>query len=775
MAHSSKKTKKGDDDNLLGTILFRYTPYWPLLAIFTVVMVALAWGYINFFTVPGYKITASILVKDEKKGVEDSKTIEDLNTVGAKKIAENEVQVIGSRQLIKQVVLDLKLYASVFEQDYFKVNSAYASSPVIIEAKDPEKISYQNKIYFQFADNQVVIGNKRYSLDQWSETPFGMLKFSKNPQKIKDPEKPLFFVLEDVNFTVNNLVGALTITSNKLSSVINLAYGDEIPQRGKDILNELIKVYNQNAMSEKNILATNTIAFLNVRIKESEQQLDSIEQKAKNYRATNQIVDLSEQGKQYLQNVGENDKKLTDINTQLSVLDAVDQYVRSKDDSKSSILPSTLGVNDPTLTKNLDLLNNAQLEYQKQKKTMGENHPLVVSIANQIENIRPTILETIGSQRKLLMASKSTLTSSISGYGQMLQTIPGKEKELAEILRQKEIKNQVYGFLLQKREEAQLKFLNNTPDSKIVDPAESSVNPVSPKKMLIYGSSVLIALLLIVTFVTIREVTTNKIVFRSEIEEYTSVPVLAEITYIAKPNIFNRFGKSKKMAVAEQFRQLRMALKLYRKQATKKRLLVTSSISGEGKSFISSNIAKSLASSGKKVVLIDFDMRNPKTSSLFSLNNTSGIKEYLEGEKGAEQIVQKTEYENLFVIPAGEPAINPTELLLNASLGELFDYLEHAGFDYIIADTAPIQPVTDAYIVSEFCDTTLFVVRHRYTPKAMIKLLDENNKIKALKSLNIVFNGVKSRGILSTGFGYGYGYGYEYGYADRKYMGDAGA
>jgi len=357
----------------------------------------------------------------------------------------------------------------------------------------------------------------------------------------------------------------------------------------------------------------------------------------------------------------------------------------------------------------------------------------------------------------------------------MLQTIPGKERELLEISRQKDIKNQVYSFLLNKREETALTYASSVPDSKIVDWAEASIYPVSPKRVIIYLAAIVVAVVLGIIYVSLREFLTNKIIFRSEIEEFTSVPVIAEITHVSKRNFFiRRPGKMAKMAVAEQFRQLRMALRLYRKQATKKRLMVTSSIGGEGKSFISSNLAKSLASSGKKVVLIDFDMRNPKTSALFNLGDKSGIKEFLEEEKNASDILQKTEHENLFIIPAGNPAINPTELLLSSRLGELFTYLEDAGYDYIIADTAPIQPVTDAYIISEFCDTTLFVIRHRYTPKAMIKVLDENNKIKALKNLNIVFNGVKSRGIFNKGFGYGYGYGYEYGYADRKYIGHAG-
>ncbi|MBS1609164.1 MAG: polysaccharide biosynthesis tyrosine autokinase [Bacteroidetes bacterium] len=771
MATDIKKIKKEDDENILRTFMFRYIPHWPLFAILAFLSLVMAWAYLKFFTVPNYKVNASILVKDERKGVEDSKTIEALNTVGSKTIAENEVSVIGSKQLIKDVVLKLKLYAPVLEEDYFKTNSAYTTSPIIIEAKDPANIVPQKKVYFQFNNNQVVIANNRYNLDHWVETPFGVLKFSKNIYKEKDPVKPLFFLLQSVETAVANVSGSLEVAGNKLSSVITLTLGDEVPVRGKNILNSLIDAYNQNALNEKNILASNTIAFLNERVKQSEEQLDSIEQKVKSFRSSNQVIDLSEQSRQYLQNVGENDRKLTDINTQLTVLDEVEKYVRSKNNS-GNILPSTLGVSDPTLANSLEKLNNAEVQYEKLKGSVGENNPILSSVANEIEKYRPSILETISSQRKNLMASKSNLNSTNSGYSQILQTIPGKEKELTEIIRQKDIKNQVYAFLLQKREEAQLRYAQNVPDTKIVDPAQASFSPVSPKRNLIYFFAFGLAFVAGITYITLRETLTNKIVFRSEIEEFTTVPVIAEITFVSKPNLLNRFSKQKKIAVAEQFRQLRMALKLYRKQALKKRLLVTSSIGGEGKSFISNNLAKSIASSGKKVVLIDFDMRNPKTSSLFNLSNKSGIKEYLEGEKNAEDIIQKTEYENLFVIPAGEPAVNPTELLLSSALGELFDYLEHAGFDYIIADTAPVQPVTDAYIVSEFCDTTLFVVRHRYTPKAMIKLLNENNKIKALKNLNIIFNGVKSRGVFNKTFGYGYGYGYEYGYTDRKYIGN---
>lgn len=773
------KTHKTDDssDNFLNVVMFRYFPYWPLFILLVAILGATAWGYLRFYAVPAYRSTATILVKDQNKGVEDSKTIESLDAVSAKKIVENEMEVISSRELIVQVVKNLSLYAPIYEEEYLRSLSAYLTSPITISVKDMAEITPQNKVYFSFrdSDGQVVIGNNTYSLDQWVNTPFGVLKFSRNPKKTGEAKHPLFFALIPEHKTVSNISNALKVAvSSKQSSVINLTLDEEVPEKGKDILNALIKTYNEASLSEKNALAKSTLAFLDSRIKIVKGQLDSIERSVQDYKSSHGIVDLSEQSKLFIQNAGINDTKLTEINTQLSVLDQVEQYVNSKD-NKGTLVPATLGISDPILSQSLEKLYTAELQYENLKKSTGENNPLASAVANQIEKIRPNILETIKSQRKNLQASKNSLASSNSDYTSKLQTIPGKERELTEIERQKDILNQVYSTLLNKREETALIYANSIPDSKIVDWAEASLYPVSPKGIIVYLAAIVLAVTIGIAYISLKEFLTNKIIFRSEIEEFTSVPVIAEITHVPKRNFFIRkSGKMAKLAVAEQFRQLRMALRLYRKQATKKRLIVTSSIGGEGKSFISSNIAKSLASSGKKVVLIDFDMRNPKTTALFNLIDQAGIKEYLEEEKDVKDILQKSEHDNLYIIPAGNPAVNPTELLLNSRLGELFSYLENKeGFDYIIADTAPIQPVTDAYIISEFCDTTLFVVRHRYTPKAMIKVLDENNKIKALKNLNIVFNGVRSRGIFNKGFGYGYGYGYEYGYADRKYIGHA--
>jgi capsular exopolysaccharide synthesis family protein len=266
-------------------------------------------------------------------------------------------------------------------------------------------------------------------------------------------------------------------------------------------------------------------------------------------------------------------------------------------------------------------------------------------------------------------------------------------------------------------------------------------------------------------FVYAKEMLTRKILFRSDIERYTKVPVVAEIASVKHRGELV-VNSANKVFIAEQFRQLRAAIGLYGRAASKKRILITSSIQGEGKSFVAANLAQSLALSGKKVVLVDADLRSPKTSSIFDLGEEPGMTEYLQGQLNLNALVKQSGTGNLYVVPAGGASTNPTELLINGRLGELFAYLESA-YDYVLIDTSPIDPVTDAYVLSEYSDRTLFVIRHAFTPKAMVQLLDESSKIKALHNPSIVFNGIKKRGFLKGSYGFGHGFGYAYVYKER--------
>ena len=773
-AQANKKNGVQQDSNIINQVLFRYLPYWPLFIIMLLVGILGAYLYIRY-KVPVYEATATILVKDEKKGIDDSQIMESLNLFGGKKIVENEIEIIRSRTLLKEVVKNLHLYSPVYEEGKVNTVPAFAKSPIEIELREPDSLMAVGKIYFTVDNNikLVTIEGKEYPVNQWVNSPWGVIRFTPNPYHTpSNDNKPLYFSLENMKDVVGYLNKQLTVSpASKQSTIINLKVKDPVATRGELILNELIKVYNGAAINDKNLLAGKTLRFVEDRLHLVVSELDSVETVIQRYKTKNNIVDISSQGQMFLENAGASDNKLSEISVQLSVLKEVEDYVKSKKEN-SGIVPSTLGLNDPVLGDLLTKLYDAESQYDRLKKTTGENSPILVSLQDQINRIKPGLLENISSQRRNLEASKNNLSSTSGYYNSMLRTIPQKERELIEISRQQSIKNSIYTFLLQKREETALSYNSTVSDSRIVDNGESASEPVSPNKLFVYLIAVFGSLALAIIIIAIREGLNKNILFRSEIESFTTVPVIGEVVADTSGSSIV-ISQEKRNFIAEQFRQLRTSLSYLGINSRKKKILITSSIPGEGKSFVAANLAISLALTDKKVVLIELDLRKPKLSEIFGMKSTSaGITNYFIGDKEADEIIKRTEVNpNLFLISAGPIPPNPSELILNGKVQELLAYLENA-FDYIVIDTAPVSPVTDAYLLSQFCDATLYVVRHGYTPRMYIQLMDENNKVRGLKNLAIIFNGVKARGLGKGGYGYGYGYGYGVGYDENENEGD---
>jgi capsular exopolysaccharide synthesis family protein len=383
--------------------------------------------------------------------------------------------------------------------------------------------------------------------------------------------------------------------------------------------------------------------------------------------------------------------------------------------------------------------------------------------------MKPSILENVRNLKEGLGASKSNLASTNRSYTSILQSIPQKERELIDINREQSIKNDIYSFLLKKREETALTHAATVADSRVIDMAQASFVPISPKKNVIYPLAVIVALFLGIGIITARDVLNTKILFRHEVEKLTVQPIIGEVSFDKSEEVVV-IAEGKKSFIAEQFRQLRIGLNYVGQNGQAKKILVTSAISGEGKSFVAINLAQSLALTGKKVVLVELDLHNPAISKALNIVNNQGASDYLSKQKELEEVIKRTEFNpNLFFIPSGPLPVNPTELLMNGRAKELIDYLESI-FDYVVIDTAPVNPVTDAYILSEFCDTTLYIIRQKYTPKVVVQRIDENNRINRLHNIAIIFNGVHSRGFGSNNYGYGYGYGYRYIYTDGKYM-----
>jgi capsular exopolysaccharide synthesis family protein len=756
------------ESNIMRQIWFKYAPYWPLFLLFFMLAVVGAWYYLKFQ--PSiYVSKASILIKDQSKGEDDAKIAESINLLSAKKTVDNEMEVLKSKELMVKVVKKLHLYAPVSEKGRYKDRSAYTSSPIFIESPDPDSLEGTDKVFFTYdkASKSVTINNVQYPCGNWVNTPFGTLKFMQQNSNVH-PDGQLYFTLSKPDNVALDLVNSLSLTpASKMSSVIDLTFSDEVPKRSEDILNELMKAYNDAAVNDKNRLAANTLAWLDERLGVVGHELDSIERKLQQYKTRTNAIDISSQGTLYLQNVSSNDQRLSDVNTQLSVLDQVEKYVMAKDNS-ASVTPSTIGINDPMLSQMLGTLYNDQLQYEKLKRTIPENNPILLSLKDQIDKIKPGILDNINSQRQSLEANKSSLSSINNRYSSVLQSIPQKEKDLVEISRQQAIKSESYNYLLQKRDETALSLVSSIGNSKIIDQAHSSFGPISPKTKFIYAAAVLLALAFAVGLIWMYENFKGTILYRQEIESYTSIPVIGEVMYqrSKEPLVI---GDGKRTFIAEQFRNLRTTLPYIGLSGGRKRLQVTSSVSGEGKSFIAANLAIGLAMTGKKVVAVEFDLSDPTLSDKLKVTEVNkGLTDYLTAQAEPEDIIQKVPVqENLYVVSAGWLPENPSELILSEKVPELMKYLSD-NFDYIIIDTAPVGLLSDAYVLSAYCDATLFVVRHKHTRKASVQRLDINNKINELKNMAIVFNGVRARGFGKNGYGYGYGYGYVYRESKKK-------
>jgi tyrosine-protein kinase Etk/Wzc len=760
MQVTAKPNSENNQGMNFSQLWLRHIVYWPFFLLLFILSIAAAWLYL-LYKVPVYEANARILIKDESKGAEDSKAMDFLSMISTKKVLENEKEVIASKTLVYEVVKNLSLFAPIYEEGKFKPVSAYITSPVKIEVKNPDMVKNSEEIYFTYNENNAstIIDNKEYPLNKWLTINKDTFRFVKNPGYKATTNKEYFFTFISPKIISEIIKGGLEVTTtSKSSTILNLQYKDEVPQRAEDILNELMKAYNKASLRDKNALASNTLTFVQGRLDKVSKNLDSVENKMKVYKTSSGAIDISTQGGLFLKNVSDNDQKLSEINMKLAVLDQVEYYVASKD-NKAGIVPSTLGVDDPMLTRLIGLLYEAELNYEKLKTTEGQNSASLQSITTQIEKIRPGILENIQNQRNSLEASRRNLQTTNNNYSSVLRSIPKKEKDLLDINRERSIISDIYTFLLQKREESVLSYASTVPNSSIVDRAESSIYPVSPKPVKIYLVAFLLPFIIGIGTITIKETFNAKILFRHEIEEITAYPIIGEIAYDKTKDPI-AVSKNSRSFISEQFRQLRVALSHNKNKQECNRILITSTISGEGKSYVALNLASMFAMNDKKTVLLELDLNNPSISKNANITSTPGISEYLQGKREKEEIIKRTSIaENLFIIPAGSlPENHPSELLENGKIYELLNYLSEI-FDYIIIDTAPVSAITDAYILSSSCHITLYVIRHNYTPKVYIERLDQNNQ---LNNIAIVFNGIRPRGFGKHHYGYGYGYGYVY-------------
>jgi tyrosine-protein kinase Etk/Wzc len=780
-----KQNKKGTlnatpQQSIFEQVAYKYIPYWPVFLALILLSGSLAYFYLKV-TPKVYESKASILIKDEKKGQEDSKMEEVLNVFNTKKIVENEIEIMRSNPVLVDVSTSLGLYAPIVSERGWRGmirRSGYVTSPVRVEALDPTAIKPLKKAYFAYeADNHGVrMGKSLFPLDQWTRTPWGTIRFVKNKDFIEDTTSSgsslLFYlslipVSDAANAIGDNLI---TVPTSKQSSVVDLKIKDEVPQRGEAILTAVINGYNLSTIRKKNEIASNTLKFIDERLKHVASELDSVEGSIQKYRNRSGSVDLSEQSRLYLQSIEENDQKMSQIKIQGATLDDVQKYLDAKS-AGGSLAPSTVNISDPTLNNLLEKLHTDESQYEKLKKTTAENNPIISGLQNEIEKTKADIRDNIRSQKSSIQTTQNYLDQESKRYGSMASSIPQKERELVDVSRQRNTKADIYAFLLQKREETAYSINSTVPDSYMVDLPTTDSTPVSPKTFLIGLLSLLLPFAIGLGIISAKDSIKNNILYRNDIEKYTTFPVLGEILQekFDDPLVT---ASGNRAFIVEQFRLIRSAIRNHSNPPGHYRsMIITSSVAGEGKSFVAANIANMLARSGKKVVLLEIDLHKPRLCETFQMERGIGITDYLRGMAKEEEIIRRTNaHDNLFLISAGEQVEDASELLLNGQIEALMSHLKNK-FDFVILDTAPVNPITDFFGLAPLCDLSLYVIRHDVTPKVHIQHLNEMMEAHNVNKVAIIFNGVKKRGTGKYSYGYGYGYGHDYRSSYESYGG----
>ena len=765
--------KEQTERNVFLQILERYLPFWPLFIITTALSLAVTFVYLRS-QVPIYVASAKVLLKDPNKGSGDSKILDALNIFGDKKIVENEIVVLRSTNLMQEVVRELNLYASVYNEGKVRVEELYKeNSPVYFLTSQTENINPSKKYFtVDWNRNSVIIDNKTVHFNDSVLLNNTVYLIEANPTYNKTLTGKNYYVqFNTIEGAAGGIIGDLKANAiSNQSTVIDIKLETPVPPKGIDILTKLFEVYNSTGIDDKNQTAARTLAFIDNRLGLVTSQLDSVERGVESYKSRNQVIDLSAQGQLFLSNVGDLDKRKSEIDIQLDVLNDVNNYINRKG-TKPGTVPSLTLLNDPTLATLLAKLYDAEFQLERNKSVAGEKSDAVILAEEEVNRLRNDIRENLTNIRRNLLSVRGNINSGIGANTNILRQIPQKERGLIDVTRQQAIKTNINTYLLQKREETLLNSASTIADLRVIEKA-AFYGPIKPVANNYYLAGLVIGICLALFIILVREQFNRKVLFTSEIEEKTKVPVVGEIIQVAsKTPIVIQEGK--RTIIAEQFRSLRTNLSFMALSEDAKTTLITSNISGEGKSFVAINLAISYTLTDKKVALLELDLSKPRLSGLLNVSRDPGISNYLVGKIPIEGIIKETAIKNLFIISAGAIPPNPSELILSNKFKEMVEELKKR-FDYLIIDSAPIGPVSDSLLLKDYADTTIFLVRHNATPKMYLKLIDNLFKQKKFKNMCIVFNGLKRRGIGGNygygSYGYGnYGFGYGYGYGGQGY------
>lgn len=753
-----------------------------LISLITALILA---SLVNRYMIPVYKISSSILIKEESVSASRSNVNEYINSniFGINQNFQNELWVLKSSPVIGQTIKNLDLSVNYYQQKGFQYADAYKNVPfkVLLLQNHIQPVNVRFNIaikdnrYFEIraqskkaAFQQINKDEIAFQKDNWAFEQQGIFgKLIETPELAfviqLDTSKRVFyrdvfvysFLISDMPSYTEKLKDQLVFNIiQKDATVIQIEMKTPSVKKGKDIIDELMNVYSQQNLDRKNHIASITIDYIEKQLSEISDSLSKTENNLQSFRSSNQLLDVAEQAKDLSKQYMDLQNQMAELVTRKRYYDYVAEYLVNKEDFSDMIIPASMGIQDELLNELMSELVAAQAQRSNMIQNGQERNPMVSKLAIQIENTRKTITENISAVRKTTEISINEMNKRIRKTEAEINHLPVSQRQLGGIERKYRLNDAIYNYLMEKRAEAKITKASNLPDNIIIEPAKLiGTDPISPNKKFNYIIAIAIGLIIPFGFLTIKTLISDKLASQENIENLTDIPVLGKILHNAKKshNVMFEYPKS---SIAESYRALRTNLEYHFNGVPGKSIMITSSIEGEGKSFNALNIAMSYAQLDRKTILVDFDLRKPTAYFAPEEGSLVGLSSYYTSRVSLEEIIMRSPHEKLDYIPSGPLPPNPMELIARRKTKDLLEQLK-SKYDCIILDTTPLAQVSDAYLLMNNVDIKVLIARYNYTLKKALSLIIKDFKKKNVDNVCIVMNDNR---FYRDQFGYGYGY-----------------
>lgn len=773
-----------DNKSELKNVLFGYLIYWKWFILSVALCTTGAWFYLRYAT-PVYNVSATVMIRDDKRGGQNSEVqaLENMGLLVSSSSSDNEIEIIRSKSLIKQVVTELKTYAGYTTKGHIGSRDLYTQSPVRVVMQPASLDSLKFGFGFEAIcrpDGSVHIsgniGGKNITshiaqLPANLETPIGVLTLTSCQEAEPIFNETIYIQVSPPIQVAKAYLGALSITNNNSgTSIATIDFSTTHPQRGEDFVNKLIEVYNREANNDKNSVAIKTAEFINERIQLINHELGNTEAELEGFKRNAGLTTL-EDAQMYVQENANYSKKSVEIGTQLNLMDYLSEFV-SAPATQDAIIPANVGVADASLSSLIQQYNEMLLQRNRLLRSSSSTNPVIVKLSHELTSLRTDIQASIGSLRQSLSIAQKDLSKQTSKFSARISNVPTQERALTNIARQQEIKAGLYLMLLQKREENSIALAATADNAKIIDEAMVNDGTIAPNYSLIRMIAFVVGLLIPIIIITLINFFRIRIEGRADVEKLTRLPILGEVPldYIRQKEESDIVVKeNENTMMTEVFRELRTNLQFILSTPESKVILITSTTSGEGKTFVASNLAASLAMLGKKVVIVGLDIRKPRLPQSFgfsSQHHQEGITHFLRDPRtDLMSLLQSTpNTPNLMILATGAIPPNPAELLARPSLDEAIEQLSRK-FDYVLLDSAPVGLVTDTLIAARVASTTIYLCRTDYSLKSDFEFINQLQREKKLPGMAMVVNATNMK---KRKYGYGYGKRYGYGYGAKK-------